>query len=75
MPFKSEVSISPSPVGLLKLSPTGLQGQMPWGLVFLVPDPQAGEPDIALITVTLVGEPLQYNYSPICGSPTWGNGT
>ena len=38
VPFKSEVSLSPSPVGFLQLSPAGLQFQMLWGLVFLVPD-------------------------------------
>ena len=37
-PFKSEVSISPSPVELLQSSPGGLQSQMLWGLLFLVPD-------------------------------------
>ena len=33
VPLKSEVSIFPSPVGLLQLSPTGLQSQMLWGLI------------------------------------------
>ena len=37
-PFKSEVSISPSPVELLQSGPTGLQSQMLWGLPFLMPD-------------------------------------
>ena len=35
-PFHGEVSISPSPVGLPKLCPAGLQSQILWGLVFLV---------------------------------------
>ena len=70
VPFESKVSISPSPVGLLQLSPIGLQSQMLWGLVFLVPDPQAGEPDMELRTLIPVGEPLQSNYSPVCGLPT-----
>lgn len=39
--FKSEVSISPNSVELLQLSPTGLQSQMLWWLLFMVPDPQA----------------------------------
>ena len=56
-PFKSEVSISPSPVGLLRLSPAGLQSQMLWGLIFLVLDPQVGEPDVGLRTLTPVREP------------------
>ena len=51
-PFKSEVSISSSRLGLLKLSPAGLQSQMLWGLIFPVQDPQAGEPDMGLRTLT-----------------------
>ena len=69
--FKSEVPISPSPVRFLQLSPVGLQSQMFWGL-FLMQEPHAGEPDMGLRTLTPVGEPLQYNYSPIRGLPTWG---
>ena len=34
VPFKRGVSISPSPLGLLKLSPAGLQSQTFWGLIF-----------------------------------------
>ena len=34
--------------------------------------PWAGEPDVGLRPLTPVGEPLQYNYSPICGSPHLG---
>ena len=34
--FKSRVSISHSSLALLKVSPTGLQGQTFWGFVFLV---------------------------------------
>jgi len=34
VPFKSKLSISPSPVELSKLSLAGLQSQMLWGLVF-----------------------------------------
>ena len=35
----SEISISHSPLALLKVNPTGLQSQTLWGLVFLVQDP------------------------------------
>ena len=56
-------------MGLQKLSPTGLQSQMLWGLIFLVQDPWAGEPDMRLRTLTPMGEPLYYNYSPLCGLP------
>ena len=69
-PFKSEVSYFPSPVGLLQLSPAGFQSQMLWGLILLVLDLQTGEPDVGLRTLTAVGEPLQYNYSPgVCCPP------
>ena len=71
-PFKSDTSISPRPVGLPKLSPTGLQSQMLWGIIFLVQDPQAGEPNVGLRTLTPLGEPLRYNYSPGFGPPTQG---
>ena len=42
---------------------------MLWGLFLLMPDPQAGEPDVGL---SPTGELLRYNCSPVCGSPTWG---
>ena len=35
-----------------------------------MPDPQARQPDVGLRTLSPVGEPLQYNYFPVCGSPT-----
>lgn len=60
--FKNEVSVSPSPVGLLQLSPTDHQSQVLWGHLFLMMDPcQSGKPDIGLRTLTPVGEPLQFN--------------
>lgn len=58
VPFnKSHVSVSPNPVGLLQLSPAGLQSQMVLG-VFQVLDPLAGQPDTGLRTLAPVGEPL-----------------
>ena len=42
-PFKSGVSVSPSPVGLLLLGTADLQSQLLSGLIF-----QAGEPDVGL---------------------------
>ena len=71
VPSKSGVSISPSPAAFLHSSPTGLQSQMLWGLLLSLPDPQAGEPDVGLRTLTPVREPLWYNCFPVCGSPTW----
>ena len=70
-PFKSGISISYSLLALLNVSPTDLQSQMFWGLVFLVQDSWAGEPDMGLRPLTPLGEPLQCNYPPVCGSPTW----
>ena len=66
MPSKCGVSASPwgSPV----INPTGLQSQMPWGFLVLLPDPQAGKPDVGLRTFTTVGELLWYYYSPVCES-------
>ena len=66
---RSGAAVSPSPVALLHSSPTGLQSQVLWGLFLLMPDPQAGEPDVGL---SPTGELLRYNCSPVCGSPTWG---
>ena len=74
-PFKSQVSVSPSPLSLRKLSLADLQSQMLWGLVFLVLDSWAAEPDVGPRTLTPVGEPLQYNDSPVCGLPTPWYGT
>ena len=44
-PTKTEVSIFPSPVGLLLLGPAGLA-------IFLVPDPWAGTPNMWLELLT-----------------------
>ena len=71
-PFNSEISIPPIPVGLPKLSPSGLQNQMLWGLIFLIQEPWAYEPDMVLRTLIPMGEALQCNYSPVCELPTGG---
>ena len=73
-PFKSEVSFALSPMGLLKLSRSGLQSHMLWGFIFPVQDPWTGEFDMGLRTLTPMGNPLQYNCSPVCGLPTQGYG-
>ena len=57
-PSKSGVSVSPSPVELLHSCPSGLQSQMLWGFLLPMPDPQGGEPDVGLRTLTPVGKPL-----------------
>ena len=41
------------------------------GLLLLMPVFQAGVLDVGLRALTPVGEPLKYNYFPICVSPTW----
>ena len=64
-------NLFPSPVALLHSSLAGLQSQVLWGLPLPMPDPQSGEPDVRLRALTPVGELLQYNYFPVCGSPTW----
>ena len=45
-----------------------LKASLFWGL-FLIPDLQAGEPDMGLRTFTPVGEPQEYNYFPVCELP------
>jgi len=67
VPFKNEGCISPSSVGLLQLSPTGLQSQMLWRLWYWT---GPGELDVGLRTPTPMEESLWYNYSPVGGSPT-----
>ena len=71
LPSKHGVSVSPSPEGLLQSSPTALQSQMLWGFFLPMPDSQAGEPGTGLRALTHMGEFLQHNDSPDCGSPTW----
>ena len=71
VPFKSGVSVSPSPVEVLQSNPSGLQSQIIWVPLLLLQDPEAGKPDLGLKTFTLVGDLLWYNCFPVCGSPTW----
>ena len=70
-PFKSGVSISHSPLTLPKVRPDGFQSQTFWGLIFMVQNPQAGEPSVGLGSHA----PCNYNYPPICGWPTWVYGS
>ena len=67
---KSGVSFSPSPVELPWSRPTGLQSQMLRGLIFPMSDPQAGESEVVLRTLTSVGKLLWYNNSRVCWLPT-----
>ena len=46
---------------------------MPWGVFFLVLDPGLGSPTWGSEWLTPVGEPLLYDYSPVCESPTQGS--
>lgn len=61
VPSKSDVCISPSPMGLLQLNPGGLTKPNALGAHLPVPEAWVGEPDMGLRTLTPVGEPLQYN--------------
>ena len=58
VPFKNGVSISPSPVELLRTSPISLQCQMLQGLFLPVLDPHTWEFDVGLKTLTPIGESL-----------------
>ena len=74
VPFKSEVSISPSPLGLQKERPAGLQSQCSGGSSSQCKTPRLGSLMWGL-GLSLLWENLCIcNYSPICGSPTWGMG-
>ena len=55
VPFKSGVSVCPSPVKVLQSNPTNLQNQIPWGFLVPLPNPQSGKPDMGLRTFTIVG--------------------
>ena len=70
-PSQCGVSVFPSPVEVLQSNPAVLQSQILWGLLLLLPDPQAGKPMLGLRTFTPVGELLWYNCFSVLGSPTW----
>ena len=70
MSSKTGVSVSPSPVEVLKSNPAGLQGPIPWGHLVSSLDPQAEKPDMGFRTFTTVRELLWYYCSQVCGSPT-----
>ena len=53
------VSSSHSPLGLLKVSPAGLQNQTFWSLIFPTQDPWAGDPEVGLRPLASWGEPPQ----------------
>ena len=59
VPFMSGISISHSSLPLWKLSPAGFQSQIFWGLIFLVPDPWAGDLSAGLRPLAPWGEALQ----------------
>lgn len=74
MSCKKEISISFSPVGLLKLSPADLPSKMLWQLIFPVQLCQAAEATMELRTLTALREPLQCNNSPAVGHLPGGMG-
>ena len=65
VPSKSGVSISPSPVEILKSNATRLQSHIPWGFPVPLPDPQALKPGMRLSIFITVGE------LPDFGSSKW----
>ena len=50
--------------------PLTFKVKIPWRFPVLLPDPQAGKPDMGLRTLTTVGKFLRYYRSPDCGLPT-----
>ena len=57
-PCESEISISPSSMGLSIVCITGLQSQILWGFVLLVQDPWTGESNMGLDNLLLLRKPL-----------------
>ena len=64
---KSRVSVSPSLMEILQSNPASLQIQILWGLLFPLPDPQAGKPFAGFKPMSPIGGLLWYNYFPVCG--------
>ena len=71
-PLRAKSLFPPVPWGSLHLSSTGLQSQCSGGSFPWCRSPGLGSLAVGLRTLTPGGEPLQYNYSPVCGSPTPG---
>lgn len=73
-PLKSDISISPNPLGLLKLSNHWPSKINSLGAHFLsVGPPRLGSQHRAWGFLPLLSKNLwSYNYSPIWGLPTWG---
>ena len=65
------VSISSSPTGLLTVCPARSSKPDVQGTHLPSAGLQAEKSDVGLRTLP-VQEPLQPNYSPVCGLPTWG---
>ena len=70
VPYKSGVSVSPSPVKVLQSNSTSLQSLFLKEFLLPLPDPQVWKPDVGLRTFTAVGGLLWYKCSPVCESPT-----
>lgn len=69
---RSGVSASPSPLELLHSSPAGLQSQMLWRQLLLMPEPQARWPASGIKNLTPLGELPWYNYFPVVICPSGG---
>jgi len=75
VPFKSGVSVSYSCLAFLISSLTKLQSQAFWGLIFLMQDPWAGWPNVALKPIAHEENLCNYDYPPVSGLPTRGCGS
>ena len=52
------------------IKPIDLSREMLWVLILPVPYPWAGQPGVES-ELPLLWDNLCYNYSPVCGLPTW----
>ena len=66
VPSKGGISVSPNPVKLLHSRHTDLQCHMLRGLLFLMPNLQAGGPYVGFRTLTALGELPQHSYFSFC---------
>ena len=71
VPFKGGVSISPSPLALLKLSPLAFKAKCSGGLSSWHSTPRLGSLMWHLDTLLLWENLCSCNYSPLCGLPAW----
>ena len=70
--FQSGISVSHSPPAFPNVSPTSLQSQVFWGLIFPAQEPRAREPSVWLRPLAPWGEPRQSSSPSSLWVVPWG---